>query len=76
MNGSRVSPARARSEQLLFRLLTFTTHLAYTSIVQDKTVLPPPLPPPHDSPAEDDELLKDFPWVEAPVRMDYGYNVK
>ncbi|CAI4217914.1 unnamed protein product [Parascedosporium putredinis] len=43
-------------------------------IVQDKAVLPPPLPPPHDSPAEDDELLKDFPWVEAPVKMDYGYN--
>ena len=76
MSGSRGSLARARSEQLLSHLLTFTTHLACISIVQDKAVLPPPLPPPHDSPAEDDELLKDFPWVEAPVRMDYGYNVK
>ncbi|KAL7947273.1 trimeric LpxA-like protein [Trichoderma barbatum] len=25
---------------------------------------------------EDDALLEDYPWVEGPLKMDYGYNVK
>ncbi|KUI62150.1 hypothetical protein VP1G_11363 [Cytospora mali] len=25
---------------------------------------------------DDDAQLEEFPWVEPPVRMDYGYNVK
>ncbi|GLA50445.1 maltose acetyltransferase [Aspergillus niger] len=27
-------------------------------------------------PAEDDKLLAKHPWIEPPIRMDYGYNVK
>ncbi|PWY93276.1 acetyltransferase, CysE/LacA/LpxA/NodL family [Aspergillus sclerotioniger CBS 115572] len=42
------------------------------SIVGDAT----PLPPPNEDPAEDDKLLQKYPWVEPPIRMDYGYNVK
>lgn len=38
----------------------------------DKT----PLPPPASTPEEDEELFQDDPWVEPPVAMDYGYNVK
>lgn len=47
-----------------------------TSVVGDKTALPPALPPPHDTPADDDDLLKDYPYIEAPIRVDYGYNIK
>ncbi|MBE3047608.1 hypothetical protein IMZ48_34865 [Candidatus Bathyarchaeota archaeon] len=46
------------------------------SVVCDKTLLPPPLPPPHDTPEEDDDLLKEFAFIEPPVKVDYGYNVK
>lgn len=46
------------------------------SVVGDKTALPPALPPPHDTPADDDDLLKDYPYVDTPVRADYGYNIK
>ncbi|KAL1305949.1 hypothetical protein AAFC00_004089 [Neodothiora populina] len=36
-----------------------------------------PLPPynPSSTPAEDEHLLEDFPWVEAPFRADYGTNI-
>lgn len=54
----------------------FPQMLTGTSVVCDKTVLPPPLPPPHDTPADDDDLLKDYPFIEPPVKIDYGYNVK
>ncbi|ERF74555.1 hypothetical protein EPUS_00685 [Endocarpon pusillum Z07020] len=27
-------------------------------------------------PEEDDELLKDYPWIEPPIRVDYGTNVR
>ena len=47
-----------------------------SSVVGDKTALPPALPPPHDTPADDDDLLKDYPYIEAPIRVDYGYNLK
>lgn len=44
----------------------------YYSILNDKVALPPPA----SSPAEDEKLLGDEPWIETPVRMDYGYNVR
>ncbi|OHF02659.1 galactoside O-acetyltransferase [Colletotrichum orchidophilum] len=25
---------------------------------------------------EDDALLEDYPWIDTPIKMDYGYNVK
>lgn len=43
-----------------------------SSITEDKTPLPPTL----DDPAADEELFKEEPWVEAPVKADYGFNVK
>lgn len=42
------------------------------SIFQDTT----PLPPAKDDPAEDEAVLEKAPWVEQPIRVDYGYNVK
>jgi acetyltransferase-like isoleucine patch superfamily enzyme len=42
------------------------------SITEDKTPLPPKL----DDPVADDALLEREPWVEGPVRIDYGFNVK
>ncbi|CRK47457.1 hypothetical protein BN1723_007555 [Verticillium longisporum] len=35
-----------------------------------------PLPPQAMSPEEDDMLLQDWPWIDSPIRMDYGRNVK
>lgn len=42
------------------------------SILCDETALPPEAA----TPEEDDELFDDDPWIEPPVAMDYGYNVK
>ncbi|GAQ45054.1 maltose acetyltransferase [Aspergillus tubingensis] len=44
----------------------------WKDIVGDTT----PLPPASQDPAEDDKLLAKHPWIEPPIRMDYGYNVK
>lgn len=35
-----------------------------------------PLPPKAASEEEDDALLEDYPWVEGPLKTDYGYNIK
>lgn len=35
-----------------------------------------PLPPPAADAEADDALLEDYPWVEGPLRMDYGHNVQ
>ncbi len=41
-------------------------------IIQDPTALPP-----EAATAEEDEsLFQDDPWVDVPIKMDYGYNVK
>ncbi|EHK17023.1 uncharacterized protein TRIVIDRAFT_42424 [Trichoderma virens Gv29-8] len=34
------------------------------------------LPPKAASEDEDEALLEDYPWVEGPLKMDYGYNVE
>ncbi|KAJ4400432.1 hypothetical protein N0V91_008686 [Didymella pomorum] len=44
----------------------------FRDIIQDKT----PLPPQAATPEEDDALFEDDPWVEPPLAMDYGYNVR
>lgn len=35
-----------------------------------------PLPAPRDNPADDEAALEDEPWIDGPVRIDYGVNVK
>lgn len=45
---------------------------ASCSIIQDTR----PLPPPADDQEADDALFKDDPWVQAPISMDHGFNVK
>jgi acetyltransferase-like isoleucine patch superfamily enzyme len=35
-----------------------------------------PLPPPGANDEEEDAILHEYPWIEAPIRFDYGYNVK
>jgi acetyltransferase-like isoleucine patch superfamily enzyme len=42
------------------------------SITQDKT----PLPPPASTSEEDDKLFLNDPWIDPPVAMDYGTNVR
>ncbi|BCS26383.1 sugar O-acetyltransferase [Aspergillus puulaauensis] len=44
----------------------------WKDIAQDTT----PLPPAKEDPAEDDAVLENEPWIEQPIRVDYGYNVK
>lgn len=43
-----------------------------SSIVNDTT----PLPPPAATAEEDARLLRDYPYVEGPIKMDYGTNCK
>jgi hypothetical protein len=47
-----------------------------TRINCDTSPLPPPPPSGPDSPEEDEDLLKDWPWIDGPIKMDYGYNVR
>lgn len=42
------------------------------SVTQDER----PLPAPRNNPADDESALEDEPWIDAPVRIDYGFNVK
>ncbi|KAK1598620.1 uncharacterized protein LY79DRAFT_575797 [Colletotrichum navitas] len=35
-----------------------------------------PLPPMRARRDEDSALLENYPWIETPIKMDYGYNVK
>ncbi|EEH37104.1 acetyltransferase [Paracoccidioides lutzii Pb01] len=44
----------------------------WREIIQDPT----PLPQPATDPAADEALFENEPWIEAPIRMDYGFNVK
>lgn len=44
----------------------------FLSIVKDKT----PLPPPASTPEEDDALFEEDAYVESPVRIDYGTNLR
>ncbi|KAM7199192.1 maltose O-acetyltransferase [Rhypophila sp. PSN 637] len=37
---------------------------------------PNPLPPPAPTEREDSRLLVDYPHVDGPIKMDYGFNVK
>lgn len=46
--------------------------MAYCSIIDDKT----PLPPPAATPEEDDQLFVKEPWIEPPINMDYGTNIR
>ncbi|KAH7120543.1 trimeric LpxA-like protein [Dactylonectria macrodidyma] len=34
------------------------------------------LPPPAATPEQEEAQLQDWPWVESPLRTDYGYNIK
>ncbi|KAI8942007.1 hypothetical protein NX059_000115 [Plenodomus lindquistii] len=44
----------------------------FRDIIQDKT----PLPPPGATQVEDDKQFENDPWIEPPLAMDYGYNVR
>jgi hypothetical protein len=52
------------------RTLSYDLSVVF-SITQDSH----PLPPPATSQEEDDQLFEDHPWVERPVRADYGINI-
>lgn len=34
------------------------------------------MPPVAATPKEDVALFNDYPWIDGPITMDYGYNVK
>ncbi|CAM1510931.1 Fc.00g084440.m01.CDS01 [Cosmosporella sp. VM-42] len=44
----------------------------FKDIVCDTTALPPQ----SQDEDEDEVLLEDYPWVDQPIKTDYGYNVK
>ncbi|CAK7215638.1 hypothetical protein SBRCBS47491_002548 [Sporothrix bragantina] len=43
----------------------------WKKIVRDET----PMPPQAATPEEDEALFEDQPWVELPLRADYGFNI-
>jgi acetyltransferase-like isoleucine patch superfamily enzyme len=47
------------------------SNASLSSIIGDKTPLPPPAPTEED----DEKLLAEEPWVEPPICMDYGTNL-
>lgn len=55
-----------------WRIACINSNHSFHSIIDDKTPLPDRL----DDPAADDELFKNDPWIEAPIKVDYGFNVK
>lgn len=58
--------------KIYIQYYTTSTHANSSSITDDKTPLPPKLP----DPAADDDQFKHEPWIEAPIKVDYGFNVK
>ncbi|KAK2797916.1 hypothetical protein FQN50_009012 [Emmonsiellopsis sp. PD_5] len=44
----------------------------WRDIIEDHTPLPPVL----SDPAADEAQFTDEPWIDEPIRMDYGFNVK
>jgi hypothetical protein len=49
----------------------FSDTVTHDRICGDQT----PLPPPAATEADDEILLQDEPFVEGPIKFDYGYNV-
>ena len=49
-----------------------TNHPLSNSVNDDHRPLPPPL----DDPEADAALFEDEPWIESPLTVDYGFNVK
>ena len=54
------------------RLLVERLPYTLPSIIQDETPLPPPAP----TTEEDAKRFEAEPWINPPVTMDYGYNVR
>ena len=48
-----------------------STKTNINSIIDDQTPLPAQL----DDPVADEEQFKNEPWIEAPIKVDYGFNV-
>ncbi|CAK7204625.1 hypothetical protein SEUCBS139899_007384 [Sporothrix eucalyptigena] len=44
----------------------------FKDVIRDET----PLPPPAATEEEDEALFGDAPWVELPLRADYGFNIR
>ncbi|GME65491.1 hypothetical protein CDV31_007847 [Neofusicoccum parvum] len=44
----------------------------WKDITNDEKELPPPAP----TPEEEDSVLHNYPWVERPIAIDYGYNIR
>ena len=48
--------------------------LTLCRITQDETPLPPKVD--GDDEEKDEGLLENYPWIDGPIRVDTGYNVK
>jgi hypothetical protein len=59
---------------LCFPVPAFETkyNLTCDSIIDDKT----PLPPPGNSEEEEAVALQNFPYIDGPVKVDYGTNLR
>ncbi|KAJ5668956.1 Maltose/galactoside acetyltransferase [Penicillium macrosclerotiorum] len=68
--------ARCRTAYTRFNKTEETSRRRLVELWRNITTDQTPLPPPLDDPVADDALFKDEPWIEAPVKADYGFNVK
>ncbi|KAJ4328680.1 hypothetical protein N0V84_000871 [Fusarium piperis] len=70
--------ARKRCRQAVARLNTAgeLTRREIAEHWKDITDDQRPLPPPAATEDEDDAVLHEYPWIERPINIDYGTNVK
>jgi len=64
--------SRGERAVTLHRLVSAELTCCDTRLIVDDD----PLPPAAATPEQDDDLLADYPWVDGPIKMDYGYNVR
>jgi hypothetical protein len=68
-----VDPQYLRRRRAFFEVKhLFALKLTFNSIVGDNSELPPPAA----TEEADEELFADDAWVESPIHIDYGTNVK
>jgi len=60
-----------REYEIMFTFLFEIPNITY-SIVDDKS----PIPPPGKTEDEDAVILKDEPYIDGPIKVDYGTNLR
>jgi hypothetical protein len=65
---ARSAASQVAAMVLIPRISTLTIH----SVVNDTRILPPKAP----TEVEDELLFADDPWIDSPIKVDYGVNLR